>query len=98
MTSELKDFLTTRRRQITPESVGRTRTATRRTDGLTREDMAELTGVSFQWYTLCESGAAKGVSRKLAERVAAVLKLSPAERHYLLGVLGFVDNAASAPT
>ncbi|CAN5909189.1 hypothetical protein BH11PSE8_BH11PSE8_00350 [soil metagenome] len=56
--------------------------------------MAHLTDVSFKWYTLFESGAAKGVSRKLAERVAEVLQLSTAERHYLLGLLGFVDHVA----
>lgn len=96
MASELKDFLTHRRRQITPESVGRPRHAGRRSPGLSRADMAHLSDVSFKWYTLFESGAAKGVSRKLAERVADVLRLSPAERHYLMGLLGFVEQMSPA--
>jgi len=95
MSSELTDFLTLRRGQIAPISVGLNRSKTRRTKGLTREDMAELTGVSFKWYTLFESGASKGVSRKLAQRVAAVLALSPEETHYLMGLLGFADSFAS---
>ncbi|CAN5260228.1 hypothetical protein BH11PSE9_BH11PSE9_09110 [soil metagenome] len=92
MASELKDFLTQRRRQIPPETLGRPSREGRRSPGLSRADMAHLSDVSFKWYTLFESGAAKGVSRKLAERVAEVLRLSPAERQYLLGLLGFVDH------
>lgn len=92
MASELKDFLTYRRHQISPETLGRPNHPGRRSPGLSRADMAYLSDVSFKWYTLFESGAAKGISRKLAERVAEVLSLSPAERHYLLGLLGFVDH------
>lgn len=89
--SALREFLTLRRALILPASVGLKSTKSRRSAGLTREDMAELTGVSFKWYTLFESGAAKGVSRKFAERVVTVLGLSPAERHFLLGLMGFAD-------
>jgi transcriptional regulator with XRE-family HTH domain len=98
---DLKPFLSHKRARIAPATVGLNGGRTRRTAGLTREDMAELTGVSFRWYTQFESGAAKGVSRKFADRVAAVLKLSVAERHYLWALLGFVDTApceALAPT
>jgi transcriptional regulator with XRE-family HTH domain len=101
MGEELKLFLSHRRAQIAPASVGLNGGRTRRKPGLTREDMAELVGVSFRWYTQFESGAAKAVSRKFAERVAAVLKLSAAERHYLWALLGFGEDtppANSAPT
>ncbi len=87
----LREFLTRRRGQIMPVSVGLKSTKKRRSKGLTREDMAELTGVSFKWYTLFESGAGKGVSRKFAERVVQVLGLNDAERHYLLSLMGFAD-------
>lgn len=89
---ELKHYLTRKRAQIAPGSVGLNGSRRRRSEGLTREDMAELTGVSFRWYTQFESGAAKGVSRHFAERVAAALKLGAAERHYLWSLLGFVSE------
>ncbi|CAN5909203.1 hypothetical protein BH11PSE8_BH11PSE8_00360 [soil metagenome] len=54
--------------------------------------MAQLTGVSFKWYTMFESGSSAGVSRKFAERVASALALSDAERRYLLGALGFAHR------
>jgi len=92
----LREFLTLRRAQIPPSAVGLKSTKTRRSGGLTREDMAELTGVSFKWYTLFESGAAKGVSRKFAERVVGVLGLNATERHFLLSLMGFADNGVAA--
>lgn len=74
----------------------------RRTRGLTREDVAQLTGVSFKWYTLLESGAAPGVSRRFLDRVASVLRLNRAERRHLFSLLGFAEadeneGATSAP-
>lgn len=95
MGSELKVFLTRKRSQMRPHSVGLNGAQRRRTHGLTREDMAELTGMSFKWYSLLESGTAAGVSRKLAERVAGVLRLNAAERQYFLSLLGFADNTAA---
>jgi transcriptional regulator with XRE-family HTH domain len=95
--SDLKQFLSHKRLQIAPASMGLNGGRKRRTAGLTREDMAELTGVSFRWYTQFESGAAKGVSRKFAERVATVFNLTAAERHYLWTLLGFVDAPPSDP-
>ena len=95
MGSDLKHFLSHKRAQIAPATLGLNGGRKRRTAGLTREDMAELTGVSFRWYTQFESGATKGVSRKFAERVAAVFDLTAAERHYLWTLLGFVDTASS---
>lgn len=91
MPGELKSFLTHKRSQIQPESVGLKGSPRRRSPGLTREDMAELVGVSFKWYQLFESGKAAGVSRRMVERVARVLRLDAAERHYLLQMVGHLD-------
>lgn len=92
----LKSFLMSRRGEITPQSVGLNGTKRRRSKGLNREDMAELVGVSVKWYTLFETGATRGVSRKFTERVADVLGLNKAQRHYLFGLLGYVDQGESA--
>lgn len=92
-TDALKSFLMSRRGEISPQSVGLNGTKRRRSKGLNREDMAELIGVSVKWYTLFETGATRGVSRKFTERVADVLSLNKAQRHYLFGLLGYVDQA-----
>lgn len=95
-TDALKSFLMSRRNEIAPQSVGLNGTKRRRSKGLNREDMAELIGVSVKWYTLFETGATRGVSRKFTERVADVLDLNKAQRHYLFGLLGYVDQAEPA--
>lgn len=92
VSTELKQFLVRKRGRISPQSVGLVAARTRRSPGLTREDMARLTGVSFKWYTMFESGSSAGVSRKFAERVASALVLNEAERRYLLGALGFAHR------
>ncbi|CAN5260368.1 hypothetical protein BH11PSE9_BH11PSE9_09120 [soil metagenome] len=92
MNTDLKQFLVRKRGRISPESVGLVAARGRRSPGLTREDMAQLTGVSFKWYTMFESGSSAGVSRKFAERVASALALNEAERRYLLGALGFAHR------
>jgi transcriptional regulator with XRE-family HTH domain len=63
-------------------------TGRRRTRGLTREDVAQLAGVSFKWYSLFESGKTPGVSKKFVERVSTVLRLSATERDHLFNLLG----------
>lgn len=92
MPGELKAFLTHKRGLIAPDTVGLQGSLRRRSPGLTREDMAELVGVSFKWYQLFESGKASGVSRRLVERVAQALQLNAAERHYLLQLVGHLDS------
>ncbi|MDR3417428.1 MAG: helix-turn-helix transcriptional regulator [Nevskia sp.] len=90
---ELKRFLKTRRAGIHPHAAGVFAVGRRRTTGLTREDVAHLAGVSFKWYTLFESGAASGVSRRFLERIAGVLQLNRVERSHLFALVGFADTA-----
>lgn len=89
---ELKRFLTTRRERISPREVGLIAAGRRRTRGLTREDVAQLAGVSLKWYALFESGAAAGVSRKFLDNISRVLQLNRVERHHLFSLLGFTDT------
>ena len=44
--TEVRDFLTSRRAKITPESAGLTSYGTRQVPGLRREEVATLAGVS----------------------------------------------------
>jgi transcriptional regulator with XRE-family HTH domain len=86
-----------RREKIAPSEYGLVAAGRRRSRGLTREDAAQLAGVSFKWYSLFESGHANGVSRKFVDRVSAVLRLTHAERDHLFALLG-LGNAHSAET
>jgi transcriptional regulator with XRE-family HTH domain len=56
----------------------------RRRPGLTREDVAELAGLSIGWYTQYENASPKHrCSPRVVDRVADVLQLSPENRALL---------------
>lgn len=83
--SEVRDFLTSRRGRVTPDVVGLpawdgTR---RRVPGLRREEVAALAGVSADYYKRLERGNLEGVSDSVLEAIANALHLSDAERDHL---------------
>jgi hypothetical protein len=63
--SEVRDFLTTRRSRISPADAGVADDGTmRRVPGLRRREVAELAGVSIEYYTRLKRGnLAGGISR-----------------------------------
>ncbi len=61
--SELREFLTSRRARITPQQAGLPQYGgRRRVPGLRRNELANLSGVSVEYYTKLERGNAQGVS------------------------------------
>src|SRR6266545_4242751 len=81
----LGEFLRIRRGALQPEDAGLPKRANRRlTPGLRREEVAELAGISVSWYTRLEQGKDVQMSAKALHGIAAALKLSAAERDYLL--------------
>lgn len=80
---DIKGFLMTRRARITPEQVGLPTGRRRRVPGLRREEVAQLAGVSIEYYTQIERGHVAGVSDEVLDAVAAALRLSDAERTHL---------------
>ena len=96
---ELADFLRDRRSRLTPADVGLPPGRRRRTAGLRREEVAELAGVSTDWYAWLEQGRAINVSRQVLGRLADALWLSPAERRHLfaLGCRDAGDPATRGP-
>jgi transcriptional regulator with XRE-family HTH domain len=81
---ELRALLNKCRARVTPEDVGLTTTRRRRVAGLRREEVAELVGVTPNWYTLFETGAAnRRFSAAFVERVADALRLDGRERALL---------------
>jgi len=82
----LGSFLRTKRSQISPEVVGwpAAKQTRRRVQGLRREEVAQLAGISVTWYTLLEQDRAKSLpSMQVLQHLARVLHLSLAEREHL---------------
>lgn len=80
----LAEFLRSRRARLTPEQVGITGGRRRRTPGLRREEVAELAGVSTDWYTWLEQGRDIQVSSGVIDAIARALRLSRDEQLHLM--------------
>ena len=85
---ELRRFLQDRRARVSPAEVGLPSTGRRRVPGLRREEVASLAGIGVSWYTALENGDAAGVSEATLAAVAQALRLSDAERQYLIALAG----------
>jgi transcriptional regulator with XRE-family HTH domain len=93
---ELASFLRSRREATDPVSVGLRPGPRRRTPGLRREELAQLSGISVTWYTWLEQGRRISVSRQVIESLARVLRMAPAEREHLFTVAGLALPAQTA--
>lgn len=79
----LGNFLATRRGRLSPKELGLPDTTRRRTPGLRREEVAQLSGVSITWYTWLEQGRDIQVSDQVLESIATALQLGIDERNHL---------------
>jgi transcriptional regulator with XRE-family HTH domain len=93
---ELGDFVRARRERVAPASVGLVAARRRRTPGLRREEVAELSGLSTTWYTWIEQGRDVSVSPSALARLAQALRLDRAQRAYLFELAGKRDPDAGA--
>ncbi|WP_432137444.1 MULTISPECIES: helix-turn-helix transcriptional regulator [unclassified Streptomyces] len=80
---ELAAFLRSRRARVTPADVGMPPGLRRRTPGLRREEVAQLSGVGVTWYTWLEQGRPINASAQVLNAVARTLRLDPSEREHL---------------
>ncbi|WP_327637810.1 helix-turn-helix transcriptional regulator [Kribbella sp. NBC_00482] len=81
---DVREFLTSRRANVTPEQAGLpTFGDKRRVAGLRREEVALLAGVSADYYTRLERGNLAGVSEQVLEALGRALRLDDAERAHL---------------
>ncbi|MFK0212807.1 helix-turn-helix transcriptional regulator [Streptomyces sp. NPDC090298] len=80
---ELAAFLRSRRARVTPEDVGMAPGLRRRTPGLRREEVAQLSGVGVTWYTWLEQGRPINASAQVLDAVARTLRLDRPEREHL---------------
>ena len=82
---ETREFLTSRRARLTPEQAGlSTLGESRRVLGLRRDEVAELAGMSVQYYTRMERGNLAGVSDSILGSLSRALRLDDSERAHLL--------------
>jgi hypothetical protein len=73
---ELRTFLIRTRSRREPSDVGLPRTKRRRVPGLRRSEVAELIGVTTDWYPCFECGRPVRVSLHFVSRLIAALRLS----------------------
>ncbi|MFJ9749400.1 helix-turn-helix transcriptional regulator [Streptomyces chartreusis] len=83
MDGDLGDFLRSRRGRIRPEEVGLPSYGRRRVPGLRREEVAQLAGVSVDYYVRLEQGRGQRVSDSVLDAIARVLRLDETEHTYL---------------
>src|SRR3954470_16091917 len=91
--TEVRDFLTSRRGRLSPEQAGLTSQGARRVPGLRRAEVAQLAGVSIEYYTRLERGNLSGVSDVVLDALASALQLDESERTYLFDL----GKVASTP-
>jgi hypothetical protein len=72
---ELRTFLIKCRSRIAPVDIGLPPTARRQVPGLRRGEVAEIAGVTTDWYRAFESGRPVRVSPQFVSRLANALQL-----------------------
>ncbi|HVV21964.1 MAG TPA: helix-turn-helix transcriptional regulator [Pseudonocardiaceae bacterium] len=86
--AQLADFLRKRRTALQPEDVGLPRGPRRRTTGLRREEVANLCGMSTDYYTRLEQQRGPQPSESMLAAMARGLRLSLDERDHLFRMAG----------
>jgi transcriptional regulator with XRE-family HTH domain len=84
----LADFLRRARTRLAPGDVGMSAGPRRRTPGLRREEVAQLAGMSTDYYTRLEQRRSSHPSRQMLTALARALRLTDAERDHLFHLAG----------
>src|SRR5699024_4499283 len=92
--NEAREFLMSRRANISPEDAGLAVSGHRRVAGLRRSEVAMLAAVSPEYYAKIERGNLAGVSEAVLEAVARALQLDDAEREHLFDLARSANGAA----
>lgn len=83
--AQVREFLISRRARISPQQAGLPAYGgNRRVQGLRREEVALLAGVSIDYYVRMERGNLAGASDAVLDGIANALQLDEAERAHLL--------------
>jgi transcriptional regulator with XRE-family HTH domain len=93
----LGHFLRAQRERLTAADVGLPVGARRRTPGLRREEVAQLSNISVTWYIWIEQGRDVSVSAVALARLAVALQLTRPQRAYLFDLAARRDPEQFAP-
>jgi transcriptional regulator with XRE-family HTH domain len=86
--NEIREFLISRRAKVSPQDAGLPAYgARRRVEGLRREEVALLAGISVEYYIEVERGQVRGVSDDVLEAITRALRLDETERAHLLDLV-----------
>ena len=69
----------------------------RRTPGLRREEVAQISGVGVTWYTWLEQARNISASEQVVEALARALRLDADQRRHLRGLAGLPTAASETP-
>ncbi|MEU7852232.1 helix-turn-helix transcriptional regulator [Nonomuraea sp. NPDC049141] len=86
--TELAEFLRSRRARVTPQDVALPSGGQRRTPGLRRQEVAQLAGMSIDYYIRLEQGRGPHPSRQVLNALARALMLGQDERVHLFNLAG----------
>jgi transcriptional regulator with XRE-family HTH domain len=89
----LADFLRRSRERVDPSSVGLPPRGRRRTPGLRREDVAQLAGISVDYYARLEQQRGAHPSEQVISALARALRLTEDECDYLHRLAGYQTHA-----
>ena len=95
--AELAAFLRQRRARVRPADVGLEVGQRRRTPGLRRQEVAQLAGMSVDYYIRLEQGRGPRPSRQMIAAICRALRLSPDEAAYLHHLAGEVPGPPPGP-
>ncbi len=96
--AELGRFLRSRRERLRPSDVGLPHGVRRRTPGLRRQEVAQLAGVSVEYYVRLEQGRGPSPSRQVLAALTRALMLSVDEREYLFRTAGHNPPPVAGPS
>ncbi len=95
---ELATFLRTRRYRLRPADVGLPGAGRRRTPGLRRQEVAQLAGISVDYYIRLEQARGPHPSRQVLTALARALMLTVDEREYLFRLADSSPPPAAGPS
>ena len=95
---DLATFLRTRRHRLRPADLGLPETGQRRTPGLRRQEVAQLAGMSVDYYIRLEQARGPHPSRQVLAALSRALMLSSDEREYLFRLAGANPPPAERPS
>jgi transcriptional regulator with XRE-family HTH domain len=94
---DVREFLISRRANVTPEQAGLPDTGgERRVPGLRREEVAMLAGLSTDYYTRLERGKIRGASESVLNAIARALQLDDVEREHLFDLARIAPGTSAA--